>query len=197
MLYLMLQEHGAYFVFQTASGMSGNQMEIKASCDCYVVHIEEKPIGRYPWTCFESEAITKHNAEEVQTLCYLKLFHHSKQWDLFRRKMFGALCWFQWWWESSWPVSRGVCMWLKQYCIPTVSQVARYTPPCCYKCLHGLQWLHHLVDGEQIPPGYSPVCHFRRSRNCTFPSSWEKKQIKQVFYAARTPWYFDSLCFLL
>lgn len=47
MLYLMLQEHGAYFVSQTASGMSGIPMEIKASCDCYVVTTEEKPGARY------------------------------------------------------------------------------------------------------------------------------------------------------
>lgn len=40
------------FVSQTASGMSGIQMEIKESCDCYAVHIEDKPIGKYPWTCF-------------------------------------------------------------------------------------------------------------------------------------------------
>lgn len=52
-LYLMLQEHGAYFVSQTGSGMSGIQMEIKGCYDCCVVHIEEKPIGKYPCTCFE------------------------------------------------------------------------------------------------------------------------------------------------
>lgn len=56
----------------------------------------------------KSDAITKHNAKEVQALCYLKFLHHSKQWDLFSGKLFGALCWFQWWWESIWPVSRGV-----------------------------------------------------------------------------------------
>ncbi len=49
----MLQEHSAYFISQTVSGMTGIQTEIKESCDCYVVHIEEKAIGEYPWTCFE------------------------------------------------------------------------------------------------------------------------------------------------
>lgn len=47
-LYLMLLEHSAYFV----SGMSGIQMEIKECCDCYVIHTEEKHIGKCPWTCF-------------------------------------------------------------------------------------------------------------------------------------------------
>lgn len=73
----MLRGHGAHFVSHTVSGMSGIQMGMRASYDCYVVQIEEKPIGRYPWKCYESEAITKHNAEEVQTLCYLKFLRHS------------------------------------------------------------------------------------------------------------------------
>lgn len=40
----------------------------KSSCDCCVVQVEEKPVG----TFLKSDAITKHNAEEVQALCYLK-----------------------------------------------------------------------------------------------------------------------------
>lgn len=74
--YLLLQEH--YFVSQTASGMNGIQMKIEESCDCYVVYTEEKPIGKYPLDVLESDAITKHNAEEVQALCYLKFLHHGK-----------------------------------------------------------------------------------------------------------------------
>ena len=38
---------------------------------------------------FKSEAITKHNAKEVQALCYLKYLYHSKQCDLFRGSCFG------------------------------------------------------------------------------------------------------------
>ena len=44
-LYLTVQEQGAYFTCRTASGMTGIQMEIKESWDCYAVHIEEKSIG--------------------------------------------------------------------------------------------------------------------------------------------------------
>lgn len=86
-------------------------------------------LGNIHGHVLKSDAITKHNAEEVRALCYLKFLHRSKQWDLFRGKLFGALCWFRWWWESIWPVSRGVSMWLKQYCIPTVSHLSRTLHP--------------------------------------------------------------------
>lgn len=43
-----------------------------------------------------------------------------------------------------------------------------------------------MREGQKIA-GYSPVCHFRRSRDCMFPSGWGKKQMKQVFRAAKTP----------
>lgn len=69
---------GTHSVSQNASGMNGIQMEIKESCDCYVVYTEEKPIGKYPLDVLESDAITKHNAEEVQALCYLKFLHRGK-----------------------------------------------------------------------------------------------------------------------
>ena len=38
---------------------------------------------------FESDAITKHNAEEVQALCYLKLLYPSKQCNLIRGNCLG------------------------------------------------------------------------------------------------------------
>lgn len=31
--------------------------------------------------------------------------------------------------------------------------------------------------GGQIPPAYSPVCHLKRSRNCTFPPTWGGKKV--------------------
>lgn len=60
--------------------MSGIQEEIKECCDCYVVHIEEKAIGKCGHGhVVKSDAITKHNAEEVRAHCYLKFLHHRKQ----------------------------------------------------------------------------------------------------------------------
>ncbi|KAL7385936.1 hypothetical protein ABVT39_002109 [Epinephelus coioides] len=47
------KEQSAYFVSQAESGMSGIQIEIEQSCDSYVVHTEEKPIGKYLWICYE------------------------------------------------------------------------------------------------------------------------------------------------
>lgn len=91
--------------------------------------------------------------------------------------------------ESEWPVSRGKC---------DLSGYACYTPPCNYKCLQSHQQLHHLMREGQKTSGYSPVCHFRRSRDCTFPSGWGKKQMKQVFRAAKTPpgWIFFPFRFV-
>lgn len=40
------------------------------------------------------------------------------------------------------------------------AQLARCAPPCCYKCLHGDQWLHHLVGEDWGAGGASPFCLF-------------------------------------
>lgn len=92
-LYLILQEHTVVHVcildcIRNDWNSDENQ-SVVCFFNCYVVHFEEKPFGKYLWMFWgrmQSQSIMQ---KEVQALCYLKFLYNSKQCDLFRGSCFG------------------------------------------------------------------------------------------------------------
>lgn len=170
--------------------MSRIQMQIMESGDCHVVHIEKRKrlLGNIHWHVLKSEAITKYDAEEVQAVCYLKFLHYSKQWDLFRGNRLGLYVDFRGDGSQS-----DLCHVERAVHVTSVVLYPNSLPPRSHARPHlvaknasGLQWVHHLLGrGAKSLTVYSPVCHFRRSRNCTFPvdsKKWNKYMIKRVVF---------------
>ena len=124
---------------------------------------KETPVRKQPCTCF---AINWYNAEEVQAHCYLKFFAQRQTIDLFRGEIvwgfmlisveMGVYLTCVTWSEHCVCVCVCVCVRIVSQQSPT--SVTHRTPPCCYKWLPELQWLHHLVEVG----GPDPFCVFPR-----------------------------------
>lgn len=125
-LYLILQEHTVVHIcildcIRNDWNSDGNQ-SVVCYFNCYVVHVEEKPFGKYLWMFWgrmQSQSIMQ---KEVQALCYLKFLYNSKQWNLFRGSCFGYYVDFTGDGSQS-DLYHVEWLYDQQYCIPPRSHV--------------------------------------------------------------------------